>query len=93
MIDRRLRFGVQQFLDRGVVTLGDTRFELVLPAPKPARRIRWAINAMSPECVMVGSLALHVVSRGQTANAVRRLCLIGVIVMGVARERGCRRQG
>jgi hypothetical protein len=55
MIDRWLCFGVEQFLDRGVVTLGDTRFELVLPAPKPARRIRWAINAMSPVCAMIGS--------------------------------------
>jgi hypothetical protein len=29
MIDRRLCFGMQQFLDRGVVTPGNTRFELV----------------------------------------------------------------
>src|SRR5262249_44605355 len=38
-------------------------------------------------------LPLVVVSWGRTANAVRRLCLTGAIVMGVARERGCRRVG
>ena len=29
MIDRRLCFGMQQFVDRGVVIFGNSRFELV----------------------------------------------------------------
>src|SRR6516162_5423900 len=93
MIDRRLCFGMQQFLDRGVVTLGNTRFELV-PAGAEAGAPHQMGHQCDVACMCHGRiLPLLVVGRGQTANAVRRPCLTGAFVMGVARERGCRRRG
>ena len=84
---------MQQFLDRGIVTPGNTRFELV-----PAGAETGAPHQMGHQCDVACMchgriLPLLVVSRGQTANAVRRLCLTRAIVMGFAWERGCRRRG
>src|SRR5262249_12119679 len=93
MIDRRPCFGMQKFLDRRVVTLGNTRFELV-PAGAEAGAPHQMGHQCDVACMCHGRiLPLVVVSRGRTANAVRRLCLTRTIVMGVARERGCWRRG
>src|SRR5262249_35655452 len=72
---------------------GNTRFQLV-PAGAEAGAPHQMGHQFDVACMCHGRiLPLAVVSRGRTANAVRRLCLTDAIVMGVARERGCRRRG